>query len=133
MRRHLLLPMTVILAAGGAQGEDYGLGPVLPEADLTVREISTALHAAKLGQHIDYTGLDLTYLDLAGLDFKGAILAKTDLYGTDFTDAKLTKSDLTHARLDRAVLTRTVFFRLQSSRRHDLPADDLFQHGKQSC
>jgi uncharacterized protein YjbI with pentapeptide repeats len=87
--------------------EDYGLGPVLPDADVTVREISTALYAAKPGQRLDYSGKDLTYLDLSGLDFKGALLAHTDLYGTDFTDSVLKGADLTSARLDRAVLIRT--------------------------
>lgn len=109
--RRKTLPALILMAAGVAAGpsanaEDYGLGPVLPDADLTVREISTALYRALPGERLDYTGLDLTYLDLSGLDFKGAVLAKTDLYGTDFTGANLKGTDLTGARLDRSVLIR---------------------------
>lgn len=100
---------TATSAHAEEKAEKEGLGPVQPQADLTVREISTALYTAKPGERLDYSGLDLTYLDLSGLDFKGAILAKTDLYGTDFTDSKLKGSDLTQARLDRAVLIRTDF------------------------
>jgi uncharacterized protein YjbI with pentapeptide repeats len=72
--------------------------PVSPDADFTVREITSALFKAKPGERLDYSNHDLTYLDLAGLDFKGATLARSDLYGTDFTGANLRGTDLSHSR-----------------------------------
>jgi uncharacterized protein YjbI with pentapeptide repeats len=81
--------------------------PVAPDADFTAREISQALFKAKPGERLDFSGRDLTYLDLSGLDFKGASLRNTDLYGTDFTGANLAGTDLSNSRLDRSVLIRT--------------------------
>lgn len=80
--------------------------PVSPDADFTVREITSALFKAKPGERIDYSNHDLTYLDLADLDFKGANLAHSDLYGTDFTGSNLKGTDLSHTRLNRSVLIR---------------------------
>jgi len=86
----------------GARAEETE--PVSPDADFTVREITSALFKAKPGERLDYSHHDLTYLDLAGLDFKGAKLSHSDLYGTDLTDANLKGADLSHTRLNRAVL-----------------------------
>src|SRR5690606_2298751 len=55
--------------------------PVSPSADITVREITTALFKAEPGVPADFSNHDLTYLDLSGLNFKGAKLARSDLYG----------------------------------------------------
>lgn len=93
------------LGLGAAWAEE----PVDPHADFTAREISQALYKAQPGQRLDFSGRDLTYLDLSGLDFKGATLKNSDLYGTDFTGSNLTGSDLSHTRLDRAVLIRANF------------------------
>jgi uncharacterized protein YjbI with pentapeptide repeats len=93
----------IALMASAAAGADEN---VAPEADFTARQISTALFQAKPGEKLDYSGRDLTYLDLSGLDFKGAVLARSDLYGADFTGANLKGVDLTAARLDRTVLIR---------------------------
>ncbi|MFA5952457.1 MAG: pentapeptide repeat-containing protein [Hyphomicrobium sp.] len=82
---------------------------VAPDADYTAREITQALFKAKPGEKLDYTGRDLTYLDLSGLDFKQASLRRADLYGADFTGASLKGVDLSHSRLDRAVLIRADF------------------------
>ncbi len=79
---------------------------VTPEADMTARDITERLYKAKAGERIDFSGRDLTYLDLATIDFKGASLARTDLYGADFTGANLKGADLSSTRLDRAVLIR---------------------------
>lgn len=95
-----------LLAATAGAEEKEGLGPVIPGADLTVRDITNALYKVRPGERLDYSGKDLTYLDLSGLDFKGASLAHTDLYGTDFTSANLKGADLSGARLDRSVLIK---------------------------
>jgi uncharacterized protein YjbI with pentapeptide repeats len=89
-------------AASGAGAEEN----VSPEADFTVREITLALFKAKPGERLNYSGHDLTYLDLSGLDFKQASLARADLYGVDFTGANLKGADLSYTRLDRATLIR---------------------------
>jgi uncharacterized protein YjbI with pentapeptide repeats len=79
---------------------------VSPDADFTAREIAQALFKATPGERPDYSGRDLTYLDLSGLDFKQARLSNTDLYGTDFTGANLKGADISNSRLDRAVLIK---------------------------
>ncbi len=99
----------LILTAGLALGTNVRAEetePVSPDADFTVREITSALFKAKPGERLDYSHHDLTYLDLAGLDFKGATLAHSDLYGTDLTGANLKGADLSHTRLNRSVLIR---------------------------
>lgn len=75
-------------------------------ADMAAREVTEALVKASRDAPADFSGLDLTYLDLSMLDFKGANLADADLYGTDFTSANLANADLSFTRLDRAVLIR---------------------------
>ena len=97
---HVLILVAAL--ALGARAEETE--PVSPDADFTVREITSALFKAKPGERLDYSHHDLTYLDLAGLDFKGAKLSHSDLYGTDLTDANLKGADLSHTRLNRAVL-----------------------------
>jgi uncharacterized protein YjbI with pentapeptide repeats len=79
---------------------------ILPAADFTARQITSALFKAKAGERLDYSNHNLAYLDLAGLDFKGAKLARSDLYGTDFTGADLKGADLSYTRLNRSVLVR---------------------------
>ncbi|MCK5711910.1 MAG: pentapeptide repeat-containing protein, partial [Hyphomicrobiaceae bacterium] len=99
----LVLTLTLGLATRAVAEETE---PVSPDADFTVREITSALFKAKPGERLDYSNHDLTYLDLAGLNLKGATLARSDLYGTDFTGANLKGTDLSHTRLDRSVLIR---------------------------
>jgi len=95
------LIVAAALALGGAARAEE---PGAHKADMTVREIATALFKAKPGEPVDLSKHKLTYLDLSGLDFKGARLAHSDLYGVDFTGANLRGADLSHTRLDRAVL-----------------------------
>lgn len=110
--RRMISAITQLAAAVGmamagasfALAED--LGPVSPDADFTVKQITSILFKIAPGERADFTGRDLTYLDLSELDFKGALLARSDFYGTDFTAANLSGADLTHTRLDRAVLIR---------------------------
>jgi hypothetical protein len=64
----LVLTLTLGLATRAVAEETE---PVSPDADFTVREITSALFKAKPGERLDYSNHDLTYLDLAGLNFKG--------------------------------------------------------------
>ncbi len=52
-------------------------------ADLTTREVVSALFKAAPGSAPDLSGKDLRRLDLAGVDFKGANLARATLFGSD--------------------------------------------------
>ncbi len=104
MKRPLVAALMLVLPLAAAAEE-----PVNPDADFTAREISQALHRASPGEPLDFSGRDLTYLDLSGLDFKGATLRNSDCYGTDFTGANLTGADLSNVRLDRAVLIKADF------------------------
>ena len=97
------LAIVALLVFGRAAAAEEN---VSPDADFTAREISQALYKAKPGERLDFSGRDLTYLDLSGLDFKGAILKNSDLYGADFTGSNLSGADLSNARLDRSVLIR---------------------------
>lgn len=101
--------LALVMGAATAFAAEEATENVSPDADYTVREITLELYKAKPGQRLDYSGRDLTYLDLSGLDFKQARLARTDLYGTDFTGSSLKGADVSEARLDRAVLIRADF------------------------
>jgi uncharacterized protein YjbI with pentapeptide repeats len=98
----LLIVSAVAMLAAGARAAE----PISREADMTVREITSALFKAKPGERVDLSGKNLAYLDLSGLNFKGATLAGSDLYGVDFTGANLRGTDLSRTRLDRALLIR---------------------------
>jgi uncharacterized protein YjbI with pentapeptide repeats len=78
-------------------------------ADYTARAVTEAVFRAKSGEAIDYTGKDLSFLDLSGIDFKGAIFSRANLYGVDLTRANLRGSNLSGVRLDRAVMVRADF------------------------
>ena len=97
----------VVLAMAFASSFGVTAGPHDPvptnAADFTTHDIAAALFKAKLGEPVDYSHHNLTYLDLAGLDFKGAKLAHSDLFGVDLTGANLRGADLSNTRLDRAV------------------------------
>lgn len=106
LKRCLILAAALTFSVGALAEETE---PVSPEADFSVRDITTALFKAKPGELLDYSNHDLTYLDLSGLNFKGAKLAKSNLYGADFTGANLRGSDMSGTRLDRATLIRADF------------------------
>jgi uncharacterized protein YjbI with pentapeptide repeats len=78
-------------------------------AEMTAREVVTALFNAPHGSPPDFSGKDLSELDLAGLNFKGARLAKTNLFGADLTASNLTGVNLAGARLDRATIKAAKF------------------------
>ncbi len=103
LRATKALTLAAALTLGGA-AMAAGSEPVSRHADMSVRDIASALFKAKPGEPVDLTKHNLAYLDLSGLNFKGANLAHSDLYGADFTRANLRGADLAHTRLDRAVL-----------------------------
>jgi uncharacterized protein YjbI with pentapeptide repeats len=103
-RTHLLILAAALTLGGGAMAARSE--PVSRKADMTVREITTALFKAKPGERVDLSKRKLAYLDLSGLNFKGATLARSDLYGVDFTNANLRGTDLSGTRLDRSNLIR---------------------------
>lgn len=78
-------------------------------ADLTARDVTLQFHKAEANTRVDFSGKNLTNLDLAGLDFKSANLAKANLYGADLTSANMKGTDLSGAKLDRAILMQTDF------------------------
>jgi uncharacterized protein YjbI with pentapeptide repeats len=78
-------------------------------ADLTTREVVSALFKAAPGSVPDLSGKDLRRLDLAGVDFKGANLARATLFGSDLAGANLAKARLAGAVLDRVTITKTNF------------------------
>jgi uncharacterized protein YjbI with pentapeptide repeats len=104
-RMGLILLATALASSFGVTAGPYDPVPT-NAADFTAHDIAAALFKAKLGEPVDYSHHNLTYLDLAGLDFKGAKLANSDLFGVDLTGANLRGADLSNTRLDRAVLIR---------------------------
>lgn len=85
------------------------MSPRAQAADFTARQVTVAIHKAVAGEKIDFSGKDLSELDLAGIDFKGAQLANVNLYGADLSGANLSASNLAGAKLDRAILTKADF------------------------
>ncbi|CAA2136910.1 Secreted effector protein PipB2 [Hyphomicrobium sp. ghe19] len=106
IRRLAGLALSIFMCSAGFAVADQSIGPVLKNAEMNARSITTALFQAKPGAKPDFSGKNLVYLDLSELNFKGANLANADLYGTDFTGANLKGADLSHTRLDRSVLMR---------------------------
>lgn len=100
----LILPAGLWLAAISVSG----IAP-LQAADFTAREVSQVFHRAKMGEPVDLTGKDLSYLDLAGIDFKGAVMSRANLFGVDLTTANLRGAKLDGVMLDRAIVLRADF------------------------
>jgi uncharacterized protein YjbI with pentapeptide repeats len=78
-------------------------------AELPLRQIIAALFDAKRGERLDFSGKDLSLLDLSGVDFKRANLAGANLLGDDLTAANLSNVNLAGAKLDRTIVARTNF------------------------
>ncbi len=78
-------------------------------ADFTAREVTEAFFKLVPGRVLDFSGKDLSFLDLAGIDFKGATFVNANLYGVDLTRASLKGSNLSGVKLDRAVMIRSDF------------------------
>jgi len=78
-------------------------------AELSAKDVTTALFKATPPPVVDFSGRSLGGLDLSGLDFKRALLRGSDLSGADLSSANLTGVDLAGARLDRATLIRADF------------------------
>jgi Pentapeptide repeats (8 copies) len=84
-----------------------GAGTTLQAADITVRDIATAIHANVGKGPVDFTGRDLSELDLAGLDLSAARLERVNFRAADLSDANLKGAHLTGASFNRATLLRT--------------------------
>ncbi|MGH8729583.1 MAG: pentapeptide repeat-containing protein, partial [Burkholderiales bacterium] len=78
-------------------------------ADLTAEQVRAALEKATAQQPADFTGKDLSNLDLSQLDFKGANLSKANLFGANLTGSNLSKANLSGANLDAAWLMKANF------------------------
>ena len=78
-------------------------------ADLSAREVTQSVFKAEAGVRVDFTGKDLSNLDLAGLDFKSAIMKNANLYGVDLSSASLKGVDLAGAKFDRATIIKANF------------------------
>jgi hypothetical protein len=118
------LALSILICSAGFAAADQPIGPVMKNAEMNARTITTALFQAKPGAKPDFSGKNLVYLDLSELNFKGANLANSDFYGTDFTGANLKGADLSHTRLSFGSDARRSF-RGQSDRRDDPSPDDL--------
>ncbi len=93
------------IAAGVAM---FWIAP-LSAADFTARQVTETFYKATTGAPPDFSGRDLSFLDLAGLDFKGAMLSGANLYGSDLTKANLKDSNLSGVMLDRAAIVSADF------------------------
>ncbi len=95
----------ILFLAGFAAVWPLPLGsPQARAADFTAREVTAQVFRAKAGERIDFSGKDLSNLDLAGLDFKHADLSQANLYGVDLSSANLSGVNLAGAKLDRAIV-----------------------------
>ena len=83
--------------------------PLAQASDFTAREVTQSMFKADAAKPVDYSGKDLSFLDLAGLDFKRAILVRTNLYGVDLSASSLVGANLSGARLDRATVVKADF------------------------
>lgn len=100
-QRDLPLAMVVLV------GLTYALAA--QAADMTAREVTSALFKSSPDAPINLQNKDLSRLDLADLNFKGADLKGADLFGADLSSTDLSKANLSGARLDRATITSTRF------------------------
>lgn len=78
-------------------------------ADYTARQLTEMVYKARPGDRLDFSGKDLSFLDLAGLDFKQATLSHSNLHGVDLTKANLQGADLAGVTLDRAIVVQANF------------------------
>jgi len=86
-----------------------GVSAPAEAADVSARDLTSALYKATASQPVDYSNKDLSYLDLSGIDFKSARLTHANLFGTDMTGSNLKGVDLVGARLDRTTIIRADF------------------------
>jgi uncharacterized protein YjbI with pentapeptide repeats len=78
-------------------------------APVTIRQIVEALAKATPDHPADFTGFDMTELDLSGIDFKGAKLVDANMFGVDLTGADLSHANLTRANLNRVTIIHANF------------------------
>lgn len=75
----------------------------------SARDVTAAVFQVRNGERPNFSGQDLSELDLAGLNFKSADLAGANLYGTDLSSADLQGVNLSGSKLDRAVIIKSNF------------------------
>lgn len=78
-------------------------------ADFSARQVTEAFYKSTINAPPDFSGRDLSFLDLAGIDFKSASLAGANLFGTDLTKSNLKGSNLAGVMLDRAAIVSADF------------------------
>ncbi|MGH1417521.1 MAG: pentapeptide repeat-containing protein [Hyphomicrobiaceae bacterium] len=78
-------------------------------AEMTTREVISAIFKSNATAPVDFSDLDLSFLDLSNVDFKKAQFTGADLYGSDLSEADLSGTDLTETRLDRTTIVRSNF------------------------
>ena len=85
-------------------------------ADLSEQQVRAQLaEAAQQTRPADFSGRDLSDLDLSGLDFRRARLAGTSLFGSKLVEADFREADLRGANLNGAWLMGTDFSRADLS------------------
>lgn len=62
-------------------------------ADFTARQVTQAFYESS-GPPPDFSGADLSFLDLSNIDFKGAKLSNVNLFGADLTRSNLRGANL---------------------------------------
>lgn len=101
-------PIVMVIAVG-VWALTCSAGRPARAADLTLRELVTALWNSDASRPLNFSGKDLSFLDLSDLDFKRANLAGANLLGANLTGANLAFVNLSGAKLDRTSLARANF------------------------
>lgn len=93
----------IFLISGIAAG--WGVsGVAAGAADMSARDVTRVLFAARPDKPTDLSRKDLSGLDLSALDFKRAHLDGCNLRGADLSASNLAGASLRNAKLDRATL-----------------------------
>jgi uncharacterized protein YjbI with pentapeptide repeats len=92
----LILALAIVTRGAGA-------------ADLSPEEVRAVLERASVEHPADFSGKNLSELDLSGFDFSHANLAGVDLFGAKLVGANLSGAKLSGARLDLAWIIRADF------------------------
>src|ERR1700752_3003902 len=73
-------------------------------ADLSADQVKALLKGASPSMPADFTGKDLSDLDLSGLDFRNARLSKVSFFGSKLVESDFRGATLTGANLNGAWL-----------------------------
>ena len=97
LRRQLVIMLSVAVLSVGWQD-------ITIAADITARDVTSALFKSTTETAPDLSNRDLSNLELSRLNFKGANLSKTNLFGADLSYSNLVATRLVGARLDRSTI-----------------------------